>query len=161
MALIALTRGKVAIVDDEDYEALSQWKWTYFECGYACRNIRNRKEGWQKKIYMHHQVIGRSTNKHVDHINGNKLDNRKSNLRFATQHENMCNTGIRANNKSGYKGVSWHKQVNKWTVRIRTDTNYASLGLFDDKIEAAKAYDRAARHHYGEFARLNFPNPNR
>ncbi len=93
---------------------------------------------------------------HVDHINMNTRDNSFKNLRAATKALNMMNCGPRSTNNSGYKGVSWDKKRKKWAARIMMDYKGIHLGRYKNKITAAKAYDAAAKKHFGEFARLNF-----
>lgn len=95
--------------------------------------------------------------KMVDHINGNGLDNKLKNLRICTNQENQQNRYNQSNNKSGYKGVGWHKTTKKWRARISINNQLIHLGLFQNKIEAAKAYDIMASKHFGNFAKLNFP----
>nr|WP_269140600.1 HNH endonuclease [Proteus terrae] len=94
---------------------------------------------------------------HIDHIDGDKLNNRIENLRICTHNQNQHNQGIRASNKSGYKGVSWMKSVKKWQAQICCNSKVTHLGLYTNKIEAAKAYDEAAKKLHGDFAWLNFP----
>ena len=151
---IQLTQGKVAIVDDEDFERINQWKW-YYGGGYAGRN-KKRTKGIPRGLSLHCFIMGKpSDGLEVDHIDGNKLNNQKSNLRIATRSQNAMNVGITKRNKSGYKGVSWHKCSNKWEVRIRINGKKLHLGLFINKEDAAKAYNDAAKLHHGEFANLN------
>lgn len=98
-------------------------------------------------------------NEICDHINHNGLDNRKANLRLATHRQNLCNrrnTALKA--ASRYRGVSLHKNTKRWTARIKVYGKTKYLGLFDDEIDAAKAYDAAARRFHGVFASLNFPD---
>ena len=95
---------------------------------------------------------------HVDHINGNPLDNRKSNLRICTNAENQRNRGVNKNNTSGYKGVCWAKQNKKWKARIKHNGKLIHLGYYKDKEEAARAYDKKAKELHGEYAYLNFPD---
>jgi len=95
---------------------------------------------------------------HVDHINGNPLDNRKSNLRICTHAENSNNTGPRKNNTSGYKGVYWAKRNKRWLAQITHNGKQVYIGHYKDKEEAARAYDAKAKEFQGEFAYLNFPD---
>lgn len=149
---IPLTKGKVAIVDVEDYEWLSEHKWwtsTKSSGFYACRQENNAK------IYMHRIIIKAPQGLFVDHIDRNGLNNRRSNLRLCTISQNIRNRRSKIGT-SKYKGVYWDKKCNKWRAAIflREHTN---LGLFDNEVDAAKAYDRKADELFGEFAYLNFP----
>lgn len=158
MKKIPLTRGKFALVDDEDFEYLNQWKWylqkTKNGDSYAVRNqYRLGMGNKSKKIYMHKLIFGFSEDV-VDHINRDKLDNRKINLRSCDQQKNSWNRGLSKRNKSGFKGV--RMEYGKWRARIRLNNKQAHLGVFKTKEEAAKAYDFAAKKHYGEFAKINF-----
>jgi hypothetical protein len=152
MREIPLTQGKVALVDDEDYERLSCHKWR------ALRN-KNRwyamRDGGGRKILMHREIMGAPQGLQVDHIDGNGLNNQSCNLRICTNAENQHNQGVRSSNTSGFKGVSWYKRYRKWQVAIRIDGERKYLGYFSNKVEAARAYDNAAKRYHGEFARLN------
>jgi len=152
---IPLSRGLVALVDDSDYNRLSTaGKWYANPGGdtfYACR-MSPRRGGKQLHIQMHTLVTGWSF---VDHINGDGLDNRRSNLRPADKSTNGMNRGIGSNNTSGFKGVSL--QGLKWKAQIRVNGRHVHLGMFDTPEEAARVYDQAAVRHFGEFARPNFP----
>lgn len=115
--IIRLTQGKVTLVDDDDYEWLNQWKWQ-FAINYARRtDYTNGK----KNVFMHRIILDAPNDYRVDHINGDKLDNRRENLRLATFLENAQNSKIRKDNKSGYKGVHWHKASGKWAAKIRVN----------------------------------------
>ena len=107
---------------------------------------------------MHRQILEAPKGVWVDHIDGNGLNNRKSNLRLCSATENACNRRPVPNCHSRYKGVSWHKRQKKWAVRIAKRGKGIHLGSFDDEIEAAVAYDRKAEVLFGEFAYLNFPD---
>lgn len=147
MRKIPLTQGKFAIVDDDDYEFLMQWKWSLTSHGYAKRSQRT---GNQKCFYMHREITKIKKDMQVDHINHNKLDNRKCNLREVTSNQNMMNRSTTVG-LSKYKGVGKHK-CGKW----RSYCNKKHIGLFDSEIEAAKAYDKKALELFGEHACLNF-----
>lgn len=136
------------ILDLEDFERFHDYKF-YVIKGYAyvipdVKNIRLHK------LIVDHLV--------VDHINQNKLDNRKANLRSATHSQNQINQSKRSDNTSGYKGVYWNKQKQKWVAQIKFNGRNKTLGQFNDIIEAAKVYDKAATELFGDFAVLNFPS---
>lgn len=149
---IPLTQGKVAIVDDDDFERLSHHKWHISLKGYARRSLHNP----ERKEYMHRVVIGASEDENVDHINRDRLDNRKCNLRLCSDRENCYNRSKRSVT-SQYKGVTWNKRNKKWQAQITIDGKNRYLGLFVDEADAARAYDKFARQHQGRFANLNFP----
>jgi hypothetical protein len=164
---IPLTRGKFAIVDADDFEKFGKLKW--FASGpekypYAVRAIYH-KDGLKETLYLHREIIKASGGEIaqqgrilVDHINRRTLDDRKVNLRWATKSENAANMEVdKEGCSSKYRGVFWHKGAKKWVARITVGRKRIHLGVFDDEIEAAKAYDEAARKYYGEYARLNFP----
>jgi AP2 domain len=164
--VLANNRG-VALVDDEDYAELSKYKWQLLENkarrshkGYAVRGVYYGKDARGKKVqrstYMHRQLIPNCDQ--VDHIDGNGLNNQKSNLRPATGSQNQANRGILSCNKSGYKGVI-QRTRGKLEAIVRKNGVVFSLGYFYDPIEAAKAYDKAALVLHGDYARLNFPQP--
>ena len=155
MKIILLSQGKFAIVDDEDFDHLNHWDWL-FNNGYAVRNIP-WSEGKQGKIYMHRVVNKTPYGLETDHANHDRLDNRKANLRDATQAENNMNRVKWAGCSSRFKGVSWHKQRSKWRACIRPNGKQVHLGLFICEIEAAAKYDEEAEKLFGEFALLNFP----
>lgn len=154
---IALTRGVVALVDQCDADLL-QYKWCITN-GYAMRAIG--VNGKQSSILMHRavfeRVLGRAlhTQEHIDHINGVRTDNRRLNLRVATQLENTRNRGAQRNNKSGYKGVSFDKYAGRWVAHIRANGKTMHIGYYDTPEEAARVYNEAAIKYFGEFARLN------
>lgn len=155
MLRISLTQGQEAIIDDEDYELVSQYKWyakksknTY----YALTNS-SRKTG-KKKIYLHKVIIG-TTQGIIDHKNGNGLDNRKENLRIASHTKNIINQ-YHPKGTSQYKGVYFNKDKNRWVAQIRNNYKRINLGSYITEEEAAKSYDKAAFVYHGEFAKLNF-----
>jgi hypothetical protein len=155
-----LTRGKYAIVEPEDFEHLSKYKW-FAQQGqrtfYAVRRIQQERGGKQKAILMHREIMKAGNEEFCDHINHNGLDNRKANLRLATRSQNAWNRRkSKVKSRSKYKGVSWYNKDERWSVRIQVNRKQKFLGIFADEVEAAKAYDRAAQKYFGEFAELNF-----
>lgn len=150
MKEIELSRGQMALVDDEDFDWLSQWKWSYAPVGYAVR----RYEG--KIILMHRLIMDAPKGKRVDHINMNGIDNRRINLRICSHRENLLNRGKQRNNTTGYKGVSYCSRIDKWRASIRDDNaRDLHLGYFKTPEEAALAYNISALKYHGEFAHLN------
>jgi hypothetical protein len=147
MKKMPLTKGLFALVDDEDYEAISRYKWSVSGDGkYAVRN--SRKEGM---IYMHRFVMGFPAGS-VDHKNRNGLDNRRHNLRLASQAENNANRGVNRNNTSGFTGVHWEKDRKKWRAAISKGGKHFRIGSFTTKKAAARAYADALVAIYGDFA---------
>ena len=156
---IPLSQGKFAIVDDADFDWLSQWKWSYNahkRTDYAVRAIGRHTD--QVTIYMHRIIANPPSGKETDHINGNGLDNRRCNLRACTRSQNHMNRRKQANCSSQYKGVSWDKARQKWWVQIsKCHGGIHRIGRFDDEEKAARTYDRFALEYFGTFAHLNFP----
>lgn len=155
MKEIQLTKNKVAIVDDEDFDAIvAMGKWTAHSKGYAYRF--HVTDGQRKCVLMQNVVADRAgMSGRIDHRDRDKLNNRRSNLRTASRSQNGANQERRQNNSSGYKGVAWHRQCEKWCAYIKVDGKRLHLGLFVNLVDAAQAYDRAARKYFGEFACLN------
>jgi HNH endonuclease len=158
MKEIPLNHGKVALVDDADYERVMTRTW------YAVQHKKRwyAKSGFYRglgktttTVYMHRFIFnlppGRKNE--VDHRNGNGLDNQRSNLRVCTSAQNKMNVGLRKDNRSGYKGVGWHSKMKQWMARIRIDGKYRVLGYSPDVRVAAQMYIEAAKTHHGEFAR--------
>ncbi|MGB8225969.1 MAG: HNH endonuclease [Sedimentisphaerales bacterium] len=157
---IALTQGKFAIVDQEDFEELNTHKWYAAGCAnnfYAVRVI-GRINGRKKHISMHRQITQPPPGFVVDHKDGDGLNNRRENLRVVTETQNHYNSRkCSKTTSSKYKGVCYDKQRNKFRAEIKYNGHRKFLGHFDNEIDAAKAYDKAAKLYYGEFAKLNFP----
>ena len=153
MKQIPLSNGKFSLVDDEDFAWLSKFKW-HFNEGYA----RTHDFVPGMTHYLHELVTLFKLKDQVDHIDANRLNNQKSNLRAATQQQNNANAlKWRRTCSSRYKGVCWAKTKNKWEVKITVNYKTIHLGRYFDEEEAARTYDQAAKEHFGEFARLNFP----
>ena len=150
MRTISLTQNKVALVDDADYEWLSQRKWwanQHHSTFYAAQGAE----------LMHRAILGLQPGdkRQCDHRDGNGLNNQRSNLRICTQTQNIRSQRKRKNTTSRYKGIYWHCRDCKWCSRIRVNNNLIWLGYFNSEIEAAKVYDAAAIEHHGEFALTN------
>ena len=153
--LIPLTQDKFAIVDAEDYEELSKYKWHVMKCRrteYAARYSTSRKY-----ILMHRVLLNAPPHRLVDHRDGNGLNNRKHNLRLCTHQENLYNQRPRLGTTSRFRGVCWRKTRRKYDAKIQKDGKRYYLGYFHDEIEAAVAYDIKAMELFGQFAYFNFP----
>lgn len=151
---VALTRGRFALVDAADFDDVNQLVWCHVNTGtgYAVTNSGDAQ------ISMHRWIMGAPDGVEVDHVNRDGLDNRRSNLRFATVRQNMVNKASR--NRYGYKGIRFDaKYGGRWYASIRIDGARTHLGVWPTAEDAARAYDRAARQHHGAFARYNFPEP--
>ena len=156
MKCIELTQGRVAIVDDEDFDKLAQYRWQYNK-GYADREATIAFKV-TKHVKMHRIIMGiDDPNIHVDHINGDKLDNRRINLRLATRAQNKANSRVAKNNAIGVKGVSKRTgpKGDAFRAHITTEGKMKSLGTFKTAEEAHAAYCKAATEAHGEFARFN------
>lgn len=158
MKTIQLSRGKVALIDDVDAELMSRFKWHAHKSQtkwYAMTDLGTFR---RTMLYMHRLIIRTRVGEIIDHINGNGLDNRRSNLRICTLRQNLCFRPAPKNNRSGFKGVGFDRKSKKWRASITSNRKWFYLGLFDSKKEAALAYDSAAKEKFGEFAFLNFPD---
>jgi hypothetical protein len=153
MAMIELTQGHITQIDDCMYEYLSQWKWT-FDNGYAIRS--SVKDGKPIKIHMHRVIINCSEGMVCDHIDGNKLNNKRENLREVSQQQNLLNRSKRNTEcSSRYKGVSWNKQRQKYSAYIYINGSRKFLGYFSDENLAAEEYNKNAIEMHGVYAKLN------
>lgn len=159
MKEIPLSQGKVALVDDEDYEELMNYNWHASQSDHRFYAIRNVElyPGARTTVKMHRQVMRALPGENIDHKDGDGLNNTRGNLRIATTSQNCANKRASKGSKSQYKGVSWHKQHGKWYSAICYNYKQIFIGLYTDEIEAAKAYDRKAVELFGEFAKTNFP----
>lgn len=142
-----------ALVDDEDYEYLNQFSW-FLSNGYAFRRISYRKNRGMHRFILQSPKKGLQ----VDHKNGNRLDNRRKNLRLASSAQNSMNRKKLLNKSSVYKGVFYCKEMGSWRVIITTNQKAYHLGYFTDEHHAALAFDMTASLMFGEFAKLNFPD---
>lgn len=156
---IYLTQNQVALVDDDMFDFLDYWNWiAKYDpkrgIYYAVRNrtINDPPKPWAYR--MHRVIINCPSGFDVDHINRNTLDNRKENLRIATRTQNNGNKIKQSNNTTGYKGVSYNKKYRKYQAEIQYKKVRHILGYYDDVLEAAEAYRKAAAELFGEFARF-------
>ena len=139
-----------AIIDKEDYP-----KVLAVGSKFGMQKHKNKSKRYviSRGGRLHHVIL--NTKNLTDHINGNPLDNRKNNLRICSVNQNARNSKRPINNTSGFKGVTWHIHVKKWKATIGVNSQNIHLGYFDNKIEAARAYNQAAKKYHGEFARFN------
>ncbi len=160
MKKIKLTQGKYALVDDEDYDFLNQWKW----CAHYQPTRNSGKynavrsavvDGKNITILMHRLIMDAPAGVIIDHKDRNPLNNQRHNLRFANHSLNGANMGLKRNNKSGYRGVYWSEERKKYQAQIQVNQKMKNLGRYLSIKEAAMAYNRAAKEAFGEFAILN------
>jgi hypothetical protein len=155
---------KYAKVDPADYKRLRKYKYIAKKgrnCFYAQILEPKVETGKKLPMHMHQMILEVPKGMVVDHINYDGMDNRNANLRAATRAQNSRNRKkffkSDGSKQSKYKGVSWHKKTDKWMAAITFNTKHIYLGLFENDIDAAKAYDEASKKYHGEFGRLNFP----
>lgn len=157
MKTISLSKGYVCLVDDEDYEYLTQWKW-HFWCGYAKRFGRVTEGENKRAVFMHRAILNPPDGVPVDHRNGDRLDNRRSNIRICTPAENARNCKLRKDSKVGIKGVIAIKHSSGtvgYVARIRFNKEEHYLGYFADPESASAAYNAASVRLHGEFSWMN------
>lgn len=154
--VIELTNGKVAHVSNIDFVRLSKFKWCALKIGNNWYAVRNTKGARRSIVYMHREIKRvRARWSLIDHRDGDGLNNRRRNLRVCKQHQNMSSRQAPANTSSGYKGVTKHTQNGNWCAQITHKYKRIYLGVFDDIVDAALAYNRAAKKYHGRFAVLN------
>jgi len=147
---VRLASGETALFSPEDMGVVSEHLWCLMGNGYA--SFTQYGDGGKRTVKMHYLIVG----KNADHKNGNRLDNRRENLRLASTSQNSANRRAKAGASSEYKGVCWDKSRGKWMAAIQVSGKTKTLGRFDDEAAAARAYDAAAAACFGEFAKLNF-----
>lgn len=151
MKEIKLSGGQIALVDDDDFERLSQFKW-HFDGRYARRNING------SSMLLHREVMNTPDGYDTDHVNHNTLDNRRCNLRICTRGQNNHNQIKRKYCSSNYKGVTYFKfgkRIKRWKTQIKINNKETHVGYYMTQEEAAMAYNNKAKEHFGEFALLN------
>jgi hypothetical protein len=160
---IPLSKGQVAIVDDDDFERVNQYNWhVLFSRSSGVFYASTKWTINHKRVYvsLHSFILNFPKGKQIDHINHDPLDNRKCNLRLCTNQQNSFNKGPREYmdgrvKTSLYKGVSWKKRNKKWCAQIMVDGKKKHIGLYKEEKEAAKAYNEFAKRLFGDFAYLN------
>lgn len=164
MKTVLLTQGNIAIVDNADFDAIACHNWYALKHALQTRVIwyavrqAPRTNGKQHLIYMHREILGTKAEVDhikVDHINGDGLDNRKRNLRPATQTQNQHNRRKTPQCTSRFKGVYWHTHTGKWKAQIKINGQTRHIGLYTSEEAAAAAYDQAAKQNFGDFALTN------
>lgn len=155
MKKLKLSNGMYSLLDDQDYLWASEYRWMgrpYHSGWRVCRE--ESRTG--KTIYLHREITKAPTGLEVDHVDGNGLNNTRTNLRVCTHSENGKNRRVNQNSKSGYKGVVWREHAGKWQANITVDKKRIYLGYHDTPEQAAQAYDLASKQYHGDFAHLNF-----
>lgn len=151
--------GGSFIFDAEDLELAMSRQWHINKFGYVVHQVHIKADGKRthRNEWFHRMSLCAPDDVIVDHINGDRLDNRKVNLRYATRSQNNSNSKLRSHNRSGYKGICYIPRVDSYTAEVKIDGVKHYLGIFKTAEEAACAYDEGARKYHGEYARLNFP----
>lgn len=154
MKELSLSSGQIALVDDIDFEEISKYSWSVSTKGYAYRKGKNPETGiWNDNINMHRSILGlsRTDLMIIDHIDGNKLNNQRNNLRICSNSQNLCNRGKQKNNSSGFKGVSYKPHGGTWSAQIKVGGNSIYIGTYRTAEEAYHAYCLKAVEVHGEF----------
>lgn len=155
IAYVTLTKGHTAVIDAADADFVGIFNWWAQEMPHAVYAARTTPRGeGKKKIFLHRYLMRPPEGMDVDHIDGDGMNNRRSNLRVATRHENACNQKIRAANTSGFKGVSFEKFTGRWAASICSNNKYKRIGRFDTVDEAGAAYAEWSRSLHGRFGRI-------
>ena len=145
-----INSDRPAVIDASDAKIVLAHNWFLHGNGYPIYRI------WpNEQMAMHQLIVSKNIGGQIDHINGDKLDNRRANLRYCTHAQNQMNNKKRSGTSSKFKGVSLNKASGKWKAYIKYQQRYISLGTYASEVEAAESYNRAAIHYFGEFARLN------
>lgn len=163
MITIPINQGKLLLIDDEDYNRVVGYRyaWTWKPTSSPSRKagcVEARVSGSRndgRRIKLHRFILGLKTSAQIDHADLNPLNNCKSNLRIATGSQNAANRSLRSDSTSGFKGVSWDKTAGKWRAYLTKNKKRFHAGFFDEKSDAASAYDTMAKKHFGEFALTN------
>jgi hypothetical protein len=154
VAYVPLTQGYEAIIDVADVSLVDCYNWRSLLTGATVYAFRSDYSGNKKRsVSVHRTIMGEPDVLHVDHRDGDGLNNRRDNLRLATRSQNMHNRRVNRNSKSGFKGVFWHKAGKKWMAQIKINGEPIYLGLFASPEEAHAAYRRASEQYHGEFGR--------
>lgn len=157
MASIPLSKSKTTLVDDEDFIRVCRYSW-YYGSRYARATVAEKIDGKlkTKAIYLHRFILGlkNGDRRHVDHINGDRLDNRLENLRICPPAQNAMNAIIRSNNKTGVRGVSFDKTKNRWIAQLRIHGEIFWRKRFKTLEDAIAARIEKEKSLYGEFRRV-------
>lgn len=164
MKMLPLSRGRVALVDDDVFAWASRFRWCVLGVSghhYVYRNLVTGKRGCPK-VYLHREIMGAAETELVDHVDRNTFDNRRGNLRVCNHSGNAANSAKVSHHggrptSSSFKGVTYRRSSGRWLAQIQKGDRYSYLGSFSSEEDAARAYDDAARLNFGEFARTNFP----
>ena len=152
---IPLRNGVSTSLDDEDYARAKDFRWHKTANGYVAGTVV--EGGVRRRVYLHRWLLDAQPGQLVDHLDGNPLNNRRTNLRLATRSQNQANRRRNRTSRSRYKGVTWHQGQQRWMARLQVNGRRITIGYFADPLQAAYEYDAFARAYFGEYARLNFP----